>query len=150
MPGMNGLDLIKHIRQSPELNHISLIVSSASSYEEDRRQSLAVGANAFVPKPVELTLLLDTLQQQLHLEWIYGETERNAEPQEPFVRPPADILAELIDLARIGDIAAVQQYANNLVQSEPQLGSFTARVRHLTDSFQIGQLQSFLESYREE
>jgi CheY-like chemotaxis protein len=117
---------------------------------EDKAQSLAAGANAFVPKPVEVTLLLDTLQQQLHLAWAYGKTEIKSEPQEPLVWPSADILADLIDLARIGDIAALQQYANNLVQSNPQLAPFTARLQHLTDSFQIDQLQSFLASHREE
>ena len=149
MPGLNGLEMIKRIRQSAELDHIALIVSSASSYDEDREQSLVAGANAFVPKPVEITFLLDTLQQQLHLSWAYGETEIKPEPPEPLVWPPTDTLAELAELVRIGDIAALQQYANNLVQSNPQLVPFTARLQYLADSFQIDQLLAFLEAHRE-
>jgi PAS domain S-box-containing protein len=150
MPKLDGLEMIRRIRQSSELNHISLFVSSASSYDEDREKSMAAGADAFVPKPVDLTLLLDTLQQQLQLAWIYGEKEIKTEPEGPLVWPPADILSELIDLARIGDIAALQQYADDLVQGNPQLAPFTARLQHLTDTFQIDQLQSFLASSREE
>jgi CheY-like chemotaxis protein len=150
MSKMSGLEMIKRIRQSPKLNHVSLIVNSASTFEEDRTQSLAAGANAFVPKPVELPLLLDILQQQLHLEWIYGKKELKTEPQEPLVWPPLDILSELIDLTRFGDIAALQQIANKLGQDNPQLAPFTAKLQHLTDTFQINQLQSFLESHREE
>jgi CheY-like chemotaxis protein len=149
MPEMNGLEMLKHVRQSSKLNHIPLIVSSANAYEEDRVRSLAAGANAFVPKPVELTLLLGTLREQLHLEWIYSEKETKVEPQEPLVWPPADILSELIDLARIGDIAAMQHHADKLVENNPQFAPFSAKLLHFTDSFEIDQLQSFLEARQE-
>jgi response regulator RpfG family c-di-GMP phosphodiesterase len=137
--------MVKHIRQSADSNHTSLIVSSASSYDEDLQRSMAAGADAFVPKPVEITVLLETLQQQLHLEWIYGEEEPEAEPEGPLVFPPPIILTEMINLARLGDIAAVQQYADDLVQDNPQYAPFTANVQQFTDSFQINQLESFLE-----
>jgi len=150
MPNMSGLDMIRHMRQQPEYNPISLIVSSASSYKEDRTQSLAAGANAFVPKPIEIQLLLDTLRQQLHLEWIYSEEEPKAETEAPLVLPPDEALTEFLHLARIGDVAALQQYTYDLAQDDPQLAPFTARLQHFTDSFQLNQLLSFLESHQKE
>jgi CheY-like chemotaxis protein len=150
MPEVSGLEMIKRIRQSSKSKPIPLIVSSASSYDEDRAQSLAAGANAFVPKPVELAILLDTLQQQLHLEWIYSEKEiEKTEVTGQLVLPPAEALEELTELARIGDIAALLQYADNLVQSNLQLEPFMVQLRHFADSFQINRLCSFLEAYQE-
>jgi len=141
--------MIESIRQAPEFNHIPLIVSSASSYDKDREQSLAAGANTFVPKPVEITFLLNVLQQQLYLEWIYSEEEIKTESQEQLVWPSTEILSELLELTNMGDIAALQEYANKLSKSKPQLTPFAARLQHLADSFQISQLKSFLESHRQ-
>lgn len=153
MPKLDGLGMIRHIRQSSGLNSISLIVSSASSYSEDREKSMNAGANAFVPKPVEITLLLNTLRQQLNLEWIYGEAETKTEPEltaaeAPLVLPPDNVLAELGHLALIGDVTVLQEYAQKLVQNDPQLAPFAANVQHLAGSFQINKLLTFLESYQ--
>jgi len=99
MPKLDGLDMIRRIRQSPEWNHIALIVSSASSYEEDRENSMAAGADAFVPKPVDITVLLDTLRQQLHLEWIYSDMERSMGIETPSVSPSENILSHMMALS---------------------------------------------------
>jgi hypothetical protein len=123
-----------------------LIVSSASSYEDDRVRSLRSGADAFVPKPLELPILLETLRQQLQIEWRYGEDAVLPEA-EPSMVPPEETLAELIELARIGDVVGVQQRIDALGQ--PEFTWFTARVRRFTDNFQMKQLYVFLEPYRE-
>jgi signal transduction histidine kinase/ActR/RegA family two-component response regulator len=151
MPGLSGMDMIKRIRQSSELDHLSLIVSSASAYQEDWKQSLTAGANAFIPKPVKVTVLLDTLQQQLNLEWVYAETgikaETEPEVEAPLVLPPDDVLADLAHLAFIGDVDTLQQYARSLIQDNPQLTPFSVKLQHFTGSFQIDQLLLFLNSF---
>ncbi len=151
MPKMDGFELIERIRQSPEMEHISLIVSSARSYNEDRERSFAIGANAFVPKPVELSTLLDTLQQQLRIEWIYGDEAGTVnEMEEPIVFPAPDVMSELVVLANLGDIAGLQQYADKLIESDdPQLTPFVAKLRQFMENFQINQLQAFLGAHRE-
>jgi signal transduction histidine kinase/DNA-binding NarL/FixJ family response regulator len=155
MPKLNGLEMIRRIRQSSEWDHLPLIVSSASSYQDDREKSLAAGANAFVPKPVEITLLLDTLRQQLNLEWVYGEgapkTETElAETAASLLLPPDDVLAELLHLAMLGDVMALQQHIQELGQDDPQLVPFTARVQHFAGSFQMDRLLSFLEASQQQ
>ena len=151
MPKMDGFELIERIRQSPESEHIPLIVSSARSYNEDRERSFAIGANAFVSKPVDLRILLDTLQQQLHIEWIYNdETELANESEQPMVFPATDVMAELIELANLGDIAGLHQYAKKLIDfNDPHLAPFITQLRQFVDNFQINQLQRFLEIHRE-
>ena len=155
MPKLNGLEMIKRIRQQPELNHISLIVSSASSYQKDMEQSLAAGANAFVPKPVEIMLLLNALRQQLNLEWTYGEADAKTEPEimetETLQQlPPNNVLAELHHLAVLGDVAALKEYTQELGRNNPQLTPFTTKMQNYIGSFQINRLLSFLEESRQQ
>lgn len=53
MPGMDGLELCRRLRAAPQLSATKIIMTSGKSYEPDRRRALAVGADAFIPKPVD-------------------------------------------------------------------------------------------------
>jgi DNA-binding response OmpR family regulator len=51
LPDMNGLALIRLIREQTELAQIPIIVISARTMQDDRTQSILAGANAFLSKP---------------------------------------------------------------------------------------------------
>jgi two-component system phosphate regulon response regulator PhoB len=53
MPGGSGLDIIRHLRQEPELRHARCVVVSAFSGDDDRKEASEAGAEAFVPKPFD-------------------------------------------------------------------------------------------------
>ena len=71
MPGMDGWQFLRCLRQSATLREIPAIASSASVFETDRHQSLEAGADVFLPKPVDADRLLELLQVHLQLEWVY-------------------------------------------------------------------------------
>lgn len=50
MPRMNGIELITHIKQDPELKSIPIIIVSYKDREEDRLQGLEAGANYYLTK----------------------------------------------------------------------------------------------------
>jgi two-component system sensor histidine kinase and response regulator WspE len=50
MPRMNGIELLKHIRNHPKLNTIPVIVVSYRDREEDRLQGLESGADYYLTK----------------------------------------------------------------------------------------------------
>jgi CheY-like chemotaxis protein len=52
MPRMDGLSVLKHIRESPSLRRLPVIILTTSKAEEDRFRSYELGANAFIVKPV--------------------------------------------------------------------------------------------------
>jgi len=52
MPGINGLDLARILRQDPRTAHTPLMVMTA--WDEVRDQALAIGVDDFVAKPVSL------------------------------------------------------------------------------------------------
>ncbi|ABU59189.1 PAS/PAC sensor hybrid histidine kinase [Roseiflexus castenholzii DSM 13941] len=151
MPRLNGIDMIRRIRASAAGDRIVLIVSSASAYPDDRIQSLNAGAQAFIPKPIDRTILLETLQRHLPwVEWRYAEPSVDQSHWAAPVLLPRTMLDSLEELARIGDIDAIQQRVDALIQEMPQAASFVAQVRYFLEHFQIGQLQEFLKKSRAE
>ncbi|NTW97347.1 MAG: PAS domain-containing protein [Oscillochloris sp.] len=61
MPGMDGLDAIRHIRASPEVAAVPIIVLTALAMSGDRERCLEAGADAYLAKPVSLQILLGTI-----------------------------------------------------------------------------------------
>ncbi len=55
MPGMDGMEVCRRLRAAPQLSDTKVIMTSGKSYEPDRRRALMVGADAFIPKPVDTT-----------------------------------------------------------------------------------------------
>jgi signal transduction histidine kinase/CheY-like chemotaxis protein len=70
MPIMDGFTMTKRIRQSEALQAIPIIVSSANVLNFNRQQSLEVGCNDFLPKPIQRDELLRLLQHYLDLAWV--------------------------------------------------------------------------------
>lgn len=64
LPESSGFELCEHIRASPRLARVPLLVMSQRAYPEDRAHAFEVGANAFLPKPFsdgELRAAIDAL-----------------------------------------------------------------------------------------
>jgi two-component system response regulator MtrA len=57
LPGKSGLDLLREVRDDPELAHIPIIVVSAWTREADRSAATDAGAEAFLGKPFDIELL---------------------------------------------------------------------------------------------
>jgi signal transduction histidine kinase/DNA-binding NarL/FixJ family response regulator len=156
MPTMDGHEMIRQLRQIPQFQKTAVIVSSASVFESDRQQSLEVGANDFLPKPIQAEQLLNTLQQLLELKWIYEIQKEEDESQEEavlkikcsgLVLPSEADLSLLYDLSRKGLVHNLTQELERLEQQNPQLGEFIQEVRPLIKSFQLKKIRSFLEQY---
>ncbi|MBN1653194.1 MAG: response regulator [Deltaproteobacteria bacterium] len=66
MPNMDGLDLTKTIKSRADLAHLPVILVSALSSDQDKKNGMAAGADAYIVKK-ELTQrdLLDTIDQLL-------------------------------------------------------------------------------------
>jgi two-component system chemotaxis response regulator CheY len=65
MPDINGLELIRFVRQSAHLRRVALLVISTQSSERDRARCLALGADAFLAKPFTPEMLRSAVAQSL-------------------------------------------------------------------------------------
>lgn len=153
LPLKSGLELTRNIRQFPSLRNHPIIIASASVFEENQRESLAAGSNAFISKPIQKEILLTEIQRCLQVEWFYGELEPASplpvlpDPAETLIAPSANQVNLLFDLARRGDVAAIQDLAQELQIENPQLEPFTRVILHLASRFEINKISKFLEPY---
>jgi two-component system chemotaxis response regulator CheY len=65
MPIMDGLKLVSMVRNDAQYKTIPIVVITTEGAEEDRNAGLALGANAYVSKPVKTGELLNTVNQLL-------------------------------------------------------------------------------------
>ncbi len=66
LPGKNGYDLIKDIRQSDNQQQIPAIALTAYATEEDRRAALKAGFQAHLAKPIEPQELIEVITELVH------------------------------------------------------------------------------------
>lgn len=62
LPGMNGLDVCRKIKNHPELKHIPVILISAKSEELDVVLGLELGADDYVTKPFSTKVLFSRIK----------------------------------------------------------------------------------------
>lgn len=65
MPVMDGLKLVSLVRQDPKIKHVPIIIITTEGAEEDRHRGLALGANAYIVKPIQSSHLLKTINDVL-------------------------------------------------------------------------------------
>ena len=61
LPGMDGYEVAKHLRQTPELKEMRLIAITGYGQESDRQRSRAAGFDEHVVKPVDWRQLEELL-----------------------------------------------------------------------------------------
>lgn len=61
MPDINGLELIRAVRQQPRFIHTPLIVITTNDRAQDVERALKLGASAVITKPFRPEALLDTV-----------------------------------------------------------------------------------------
>jgi len=65
MPDINGLELVRFVRQSAHLKRVALLIISTQSSERDRARAMALGADAFLAKPFTPELLRGAVARSL-------------------------------------------------------------------------------------
>jgi CheY-like chemotaxis protein len=69
LPEMDGYELARRMRASPELQHVRLIALTGYGQPADRRRGEAAGFDAYLVKPVELSTLQRTLVTEHSSSW---------------------------------------------------------------------------------
>ena len=66
MPHMNGYELCKQIKEDLEISHIPVILLTARNDEESQLYGYKNGADAYITKPFEVSMLYAIVCSQLH------------------------------------------------------------------------------------
>ena len=65
LPGMSGIDALKVLRSNAGTASIPVIAVTASVMQQDRKQIMEAGFNAYVGKPINLKEFLDAVRTAL-------------------------------------------------------------------------------------
>jgi CheY-like chemotaxis protein len=66
MPEMDGYETIKRIRAQRKFSRLPILALTAKAMKGDREKCLEVGANDYLPKPVDVDRLFSMLRV-----WLY-------------------------------------------------------------------------------
>jgi CheY-like chemotaxis protein len=65
MPAASGLELCRHVRSTPGLASLPIIILSAKSQLEEVQEGLGAGADLYLLKPVSKNELIQAVRQVL-------------------------------------------------------------------------------------
>jgi CheY-like chemotaxis protein len=150
MPEMDGLEAVRRLRQLAAFKDMPVIAASASVSVSDSKKSLEAGMSAFLSKPLDVDKLLEQMGTLLQLDWIYDSQAPSSSERETMgllVAPPADEMETLHDLARMGNMQRIVEYANYLVQLDERYRPFANQLRSLAKNYESKALLNLVERY---
>ncbi|MDH5387574.1 MAG: response regulator [Gammaproteobacteria bacterium] len=65
LPGMDGYEVLKHLRKQEATRHIPVIAISANAMPADIKKGLAAGFDDYITKPINITILLQVVEKIL-------------------------------------------------------------------------------------
>lgn len=86
MPGMNGHDLLRWIRQQPELDGVSVVMLSSSEHLDDVRQAAQNGAQCYLAKYPQPAILKRVVEEAARI------ASRAPVPAQEWFGLPANLL----------------------------------------------------------
>jgi len=65
MPVMDGLKLVTLVKQNPRLRDLPIVIITTEGASEDRDRGLALGADAYISKPIQSSHLIKVITDLL-------------------------------------------------------------------------------------
>lgn len=65
LPGIDGFTLTQQLKLDPETRDIPILAVSAFAKPEDRIRALGAGCAAFITKPIDVSIVLETVARLL-------------------------------------------------------------------------------------
>ena len=63
MPKVDGLEVLRHMREDPGLKMVPVVMVTSSREEQDLVRSYQLGVNAYVVKPVDFSKFVESIKQ---------------------------------------------------------------------------------------
>lgn len=63
LPKVNGLEILKQIRENPKTKPIPVIILTSSKHDQDVINGYSLGVNSYIRKPVDFVKFLDAIAQ---------------------------------------------------------------------------------------
>ena len=158
MNGKDGNAFCREVRSDKSLAAIVMVASSASVYEGDRQAAESAGFDDFLPKPVKEQQLFEILGQHFGINWIVRpDVGDDGSAANRAVQPdignmlmtgrdiPVEELQLLLKLAGEGDVVALRQSLQDLVETDPAHAQFAEQLAMLVSAYRIDEVEILLQ-----
>jgi signal transduction histidine kinase/FixJ family two-component response regulator len=146
MPRLDGVATTRRLHARPDMAQLPVIALSTGVRDSDRDECLRAGCTAFVPKPLQVGVLLDALASSLDLEWVW----RDGEPVErdsavPLGALPVAQALALQEAARKGYLKGITSQLQVLEAAGGPLAAIAQRLRELARQYRFDEIASLVE-----
>jgi signal transduction histidine kinase/DNA-binding NarL/FixJ family response regulator len=155
MPSMDGYGFLNQVRTTEMLKFTKVIVSSASVSQTDQELAIARGADDFLPKPVDMQLLLQLVSTHLNLEWLYETLPDPVNPSnnpsnladQTVILPSRQVLESLLTSVQYGNVKTLRQKLQYLLNSSEDYQAFGEPLLQLSKQFDLEKIEVILQKY---
>jgi signal transduction histidine kinase/DNA-binding NarL/FixJ family response regulator len=155
MPEMDGLEAAREIRKRPDLAGTRIFGASATVTDSDRKEAFVAACDAFLTKPIRIDLLLERIGEQLGIAWrrdasglpARASAGQGSDPVSGYAVPPPEELAPARELAMLGDIRKLREWALRLEEAEPEYRPFAGRLLELAAAYRAKAILALLEEH---
>ncbi|WP_433831216.1 hybrid sensor histidine kinase/response regulator transcription factor [Flavobacterium anhuiense] len=100
MPKLNGVDLLKKIRNNIETSHVPVVLLTAKTTIESQLEGINYGADDYITKPFSVSYLrariVNLLEQRKRLQSIFENYDKNTFEKEPHPKEDYDPKPHLV------------------------------------------------------
>jgi two-component system sensor histidine kinase/response regulator len=152
MPRVDGYEATRRIRAGETNPHVIVIATTASAFDQDRREILEAGVDDFIAKPILIDDLLEKIGQHLGIEYEYEQEKEIS--GEPLATPPVvdsssfffadlspELLAEISHATIRGDMERLEELIGQLSAQSPDAADI---VRRLVENYDFETLITLL------
>ncbi|MEM8952896.1 MAG: ATP-binding protein [Verrucomicrobiota bacterium] len=124
MPRMDGLQVIKQIRQDNQLKHTIVLAVTADVFPEFRERALAAGFDDLIMKPLRVSELAQKLSKFLKVEFVTFNLSPNSaptpgnDPAELFETLSEDKIEQITAAAKVRNFTRIGALAKSLLEEE--------------------------------
>jgi signal transduction histidine kinase/CheY-like chemotaxis protein len=155
MPGISGWETARRLREAHG-TAVRIVMVSADAHEFRRGGDGYEAHDMFLMKPVELNTLLDTIADQLSLEWSGSgpvasiSDGRVAAASPPLAAEARPFVAALEQLVRIGHVRGIEGKIREMESAVPDTAPFARDLLALLDRFDLKGLGTLLKTRQDD
>lgn len=146
MPEMDGWTLLRTLRENPRTARLPVFLISAAPPRRPKDFPAEIDFDGMLMKPVDQNALARMLEERLGIEWIRSASQAAPSAAGTLTLPCTGRLAELQDMLALGQIPAIEEWAEALALETPTCRSFADEVRRLCGAVDLAGLRRLLDS----
>jgi signal transduction histidine kinase/DNA-binding response OmpR family regulator len=151
MPGMDGLEVTKRVKEEYGDDKIKIVMISASTFDHHREMYMKEGVHGFIGKPFIREEILGAMTRLLNVEYEYEEaTSIQAPSIEEIdfstIQLPAELHTSIKDMASTGMLTELEEILPQIENSGPGGPGLAAHIKELIDQFDTDGIIKVLEA----